>query len=269
MILDVRTETPFWLMKSGFLESYPVLTEDLNVDFAIMGGGISGALQAWHLSNKGALVALVDRQHIGMGSTAASTALLQYDIDKSLHELIEIVGEKKAVRAYEMSLNALLNLEKIAHQLKIENHFERRTSVYFSKNEVDVSFLEEEFRTREKYGYEVELWDKQIVEKNFPFSAPAALYTKPSGIVDPYRLTHGLLQDSLKNGIHIFDKTEILSIEQVSKGIRLHTSQGYKISAKKLVIAGGYESVNYIPFHLVSLTSTYAIISKPLSQKNI
>ncbi len=269
MIRDVRTETPFWLMKNGLMEPYPSLTEDLTVDFAILGGGVSGALQAWHLSKKGASVALVDRGHIGMGSTAASTALLQYDIDKSLHELIEIFGTQKAVRAYEMSLNALLNLEKIAEQLKIENHYEQRTSVYLAKTDNDASFLEKEFKARKKYGLDVELWDGKTVEKNFPFSAPAAIYTKPSGIVDPYRLTHGLLQEALENGARIFDKTEALSIEQISNGIKLHTSQGYKISAKKLVIAGGYESVNYIPFHLVSLTSTYAIISKSLLQNTL
>jgi len=36
-------------MKSGYLEVYHALSEDLKVDFAVMGGGISGALQAWHL----------------------------------------------------------------------------------------------------------------------------------------------------------------------------------------------------------------------------
>lgn len=269
MILDLRTESPFWLMRSGFLESYPVLTQELNVDFAIMGGGISGALQAWHLSQKGATVALVDRRHIGMGSTAASTALLQYDIDKSLHELVDIIGEKKAVRAYEMSLNALLNLEKIAKSLDIDNYFERRSSVYFAETEVDVPFLEKECNIREGYGYKVELWDQKGVEEHFPFSQPCALYTKPGGIVDPYRLTHGLLQDAIKNGARVFDKTEVRSIEQLAGGIKLHTSQGYFISAKKLVIAAGYESINYIPFHLVSLTSTYALISKPLPQDEI
>lgn len=269
MITDVRTESPFWLMKSGFLEVYPSLSEEVKVDFAIMGGGISGALQAWHLSKKGATVALLERRHIGMNSTCASTALLQYDIDKSLHELIEIFGEKKAVRAYEMSVEALLGLEKIARMLDIENDFERRSTVYFAETEVDAPFLEREFRTRERYGYEVELWDAVEIEKRFPFSLPAALYTKPAGTVDPYRLTHGLLQDAIKKGARVFDKTEVLSIEQRTNGVTLHTSQGYRVSAKKLVIACGYESINYIPFKLVSLTSTYALVSEPLPNKEI
>lgn len=264
MVSDVRTESPFWLMKSGFLEVYPSLSNDTTVDFAIMGGGISGALQAFHLSKKGASVALVDRRHIGMGSTCASTALLQYDIDKGLHELIEIFGEKKAVRAYEMSFDALMSLEKIAADLRIENDFTRRTSVYFAETEADNDYLEKECAVREKFGYDVEIWDAEQVSERFAFSAPSALYTKPAATVDPYRLTHGLLQKAISQGAKIFDKTGVQSIEHQSNGVTLHTSQGFRINAKKLVIACGYESINYIPFHLVQLTSTYALISEPL-----
>jgi glycine/D-amino acid oxidase-like deaminating enzyme len=264
MISDVRTESAFWLMKSGFLEVYPSLSEDVNADFVIIGGGISGALQAWHLAQKGAKVVLVDGRHVGMNSTAASTALLQYDIDRALHELIDIFGEKKAVRAYEMSLNALLRLEKIARNLPIENNFERRSSVYFAAYENDVSFLEKEVKTRKKYGYKVELWDAGEVKKRFEFKAPGALYTEPSGTVDPYRLTHGLLLDAIKAGAQVFDKTTVENIERHKNGVTLHTSQGYKISAKKVVIACGYETLNYLPPKLVKLYTTYAIISKPL-----
>lgn len=251
-------------MKSGFLEIFPALSEDIKVDFVIMGGGISGALQAWHLSRKGASVALVDRSHIAMGSTAASTALLQYDIDKSLHELIDIIGEKKAVRAYEMSLQALQSLEEIAKTLEIENHFERRSTVYFAESSRDIPFLEKEVKTREKYGYEVEFWDESAVGERFPFTVPAALYTKPSAVVDPYRLSHGLLQAAIGHGVQVFDKTNVVNVEREKGGVILHTSQGYKVSARKLVIAAGYEAVNYIPFKVASLTSTYALISKPL-----
>ena len=85
-------------MRNGYLETYFTLTEDIKTDFVIIGGGISGALLARSLILKGSPVVLVDRRHIAMGSTSASTALLQYDIDRTLHELIDLLGEKTAVR---------------------------------------------------------------------------------------------------------------------------------------------------------------------------
>ena len=253
MITDIRTESPFWLMKNGYLETYFSLTQDVKADFVIIGGGISGALLAWSLVRKGATVTLVDRRHMAMGSTSASTALLQYDIDRTLHELIEILGEKTAVKAYELSLKALQDLEKIAPKLNIDNEFEPRSSIRFAKYKKDVPFIESEFKARKKYGFDVELWDGKKVDAHFPFSAPAALYTKPSATVDPYRLTHGLLQDAIKRGAKVFDKTGVERIERLNKNVVVHTSQGHKIRAKKVIIACGYESVNYVPMKLASL----------------
>ena len=65
-----------------------------------MGAGISGALVANQLCKAGHKVTIVDRRHAGMGSTPASTALLQYEIDNPLYQLIKDVGEKNAVRSY-------------------------------------------------------------------------------------------------------------------------------------------------------------------------
>ena len=267
--MDVRTESPFWLMKNGYLETYFSLTEDIKTDFVIIGGGISGALLTRSLVMRGSSVVLVDRRHMAMGSTSASTALLQYDIDRTLHELIAILGEKTAVRAYELSLKALLDLEKIALKLKIDNEFQSPSSIRFAKYKKDVPFIENEFEARKKHGFDVELWDEKKAAKHFPFSAPAALYTRPSATADPYRLTHGLLRDGVKRGARVFDKTGVKNIERLNKSVVIHTSQGHKIRAKKVIIACGYESVNYIPMKLATLSSTYAIASEPLLTKDI
>ena len=268
MINDIRTESPFWLMKNGFLYPYDALAHDLKTDFAIMGGGISGALVAWHLAQRGASVVLLDRQHIGMASTSASTALLQYDIDRALHELIEIMGEKAAVRAYKLSHEALEDLEKIAQEIGCEE-FEERLSVRFAKFKKDVPFLEKEYSARHAPGFDVELWDEKKTAQHFPCSAHAALLTRPSAVADPYRLTHALLQDAIKHGALVFDKTGIDEIERTRNGVRLKTENGRSVRAKKLVIACGYESVDYVPFKIGKLKSTYAIISKPTGNKQV
>ncbi len=256
-------------MKNGFLEPYFSLTEDLKTDFVIVGGGISGALLAWTLVGKGASVVLVDRRHMAMGSTSASTALLQYDIDRPLHELIDLLGERTAVRAYELSLNALKDLIKLAPKLKIDNELELRPSFRFASLKKDVGFIEKEFEVRKNFGFDVELWDEKQVADHFPFSSPAALSTRPSATVDPYRLTHGLLQDAGKTGAKIFDKTDVKEIERLARSVVVHTSTGHKINAKKVIIACGYETVDYIPRKLASLSSSYALVSEPLPNKNI
>ncbi|HJU46442.1 MAG TPA: FAD-dependent oxidoreductase, partial [Chitinophagaceae bacterium] len=87
--MDLRSDYPFWLLDQGIIRSYPSLADDIHADIIIMGAGISGALAAWYLCHAGFKVVIVDKRHVGMGSTAASTALLQYEIDTPLAELIE------------------------------------------------------------------------------------------------------------------------------------------------------------------------------------
>lgn len=224
MITDLRTESPFWLMKNGYFEVYESLSEDVKTDFAIIGGGISGALLAWRLTREGASVSLVDRRHIGMGSTCASTALLQYDIDRALHELIDLMGEKKAVRAYRLSREALCNLISLSAKLEIKSNCEQRSGIRFAKFKKDVPFLKKEFSARRRHGFDVELWDQTAVENHFPFSAPAALFTRESAIADPFRMTHAFLQDAISAGAKVFDKTEIKNIERLKKSVVLHAS---------------------------------------------
>ncbi|CAN5555442.1 FAD-dependent oxidoreductase [soil metagenome] len=254
-------------MKNGLVQPYFSLTKDLKVDFVVVGGGISGALTARSLAIAGASVVLLDKRHIAMGSTSASTALLQYDIDRTLSELIDLMGESIAVRAYELSLKALKDLEQIAAGLALDNDFETRLSIRFAKFKKDVPMIEKEYEVRKQNGFDVELWDAATVAKRFPFSAPAALATRPSATVDPYLLTHGLLLDAAVKGVKIFDKTPVERIERSKNGVTIHTASGHRIKARKVVIACGYESVNYLPGKIGTLNSTFAFVTEPLPQK--
>lgn len=262
--MDIRTDNPFWLMKNGFLEVYPSLKEDFSTDYAIIGGGITGALIGWYLTKAGIETAVFDRRHIGMGSTCASTSLLQYEIDTPLFELSEMVGEKDAARSYKLCIESIDALEEISEKLKLSD-FERKPSFCFASRKSDVpDQIEKECRIRRKHGIDVEIWKKEKISETFPFSAPAALFSpKDAAQTDAYKLTHALHKDAIKLGANVFDKTEIAEIRHQKSGVQLKTKNGFSIRAKKLIIACGYESVNYLPVSLVRLHSTYALASEP------
>jgi glycine/D-amino acid oxidase-like deaminating enzyme len=49
--MNLRSGYPFWLAKNGLPFDYPKLEKSIKADVIIMGGGISGALMAYHLIN--------------------------------------------------------------------------------------------------------------------------------------------------------------------------------------------------------------------------
>ena len=85
--MDLKSGYPFWAVKNGLMHAFPPLQADLRCDVAIIGGGITGALIADELAAHGHDVAVVDQRDIGWGSTSASTALLQYEIDTHMVDL--------------------------------------------------------------------------------------------------------------------------------------------------------------------------------------
>src|SRR6185295_11407052 len=104
--MTLRSDGSYWLSLGAPAIEAPPLMGNETCEIAILGGGITGALLADRLTSEGVDVVLVDKRELGVGSTAASTGLLQYEVDTPLVELISRVGEGHAVHAYQRGLRA-------------------------------------------------------------------------------------------------------------------------------------------------------------------
>jgi len=200
-----------------------------------------------------------------MGSTAASTALLQYEIDFPLRELIQKRGLNDAVRSYQLCANAVGKLESIAKQLKVKS-FKTRPSVQFASYASHVKPLQQEFALRKKYGFPVSWLDADGVREKLGIEAVAGILSSCGAEADPYEFTNALLSHAHKKGAAIFDTTEVADIQHRPRSVVLSTTEGYTITARYAIMATGYESYKYLPHRVDQLCSTYAIISKPIPQ---
>ena len=264
--MDLRSQYPYWLLKNGFANTYPVISDNIDTEVAIIGAGITGALVGYHLCKAGVAVVFVDRRHAGMGSTCASTALLQYEIDTPLHQLTGMIGTENAFRSYGLCAESILKLQTICQdELTEDVAFERKTSLFHASTRKDVGLLENEFAARKKLGVDIEWLDKQAVRDKFGFSAPAALLSGLAAQVDAYQLTQALLQACLRMGAKVFDTTAVTGITHGRRGVELKTDKQFAIKARRLVMASGYESRDHLPDKsIIRLNSTFAIISKPI-----
>jgi len=254
---------PFWAVRNGLLATYSALETNLNCEVAIIGGGITGALVAYHLTQAGVETVLLDKRDIGTGSTCGSTGLLQYEIDKPLRELREQVGMRKAGRSYRLCLDAIRTIAKIVKQHHLKCEWQARPSLFLARAEDDLPALEEEARLRQKIGIEVAFWDRRTVEKHFPFSRPGALFSEEAGEIDPHRFTQGLLTVAVDAGLKIYDRTNVTRFIPNRRGMELVTETGHQIQSRRVVIAAGFESQKYLSRQFGQLTSTYALITEP------
>ena len=252
---------PLSLIKNGLLFSYPKLEKDIKTDVLVLGGGISGALAAHYLIQEGIDCTLIDARTIGLGSTCASTSLLQYEIDTPLHQLIKMVGEKNAVRSYKLGVAAISKLAALAAKTGMRD-FELKKSLYYAAYKKNIPFLNKEFESRKKYGFKVKWLEEDQVFKQFGFSSPGGILSDVAATADAYVLTHSLLQYNINKGLKVYDRTKAISIKHSRRNVQLKTQEKFIITAKRLVYATGYEVVDFISKPIVKLSSTYAIASE-------
>src|SRR4051812_31932102 len=108
--MQLHTPRTFSLNTYGPPPDYPALRRDLDADVLVIGAGISGALTTWALQQAGFACTLIDKRAAGTGSTAASTSLLQYELDTSLCALSDRIGRVAAEQTSRLCHDALNRL---------------------------------------------------------------------------------------------------------------------------------------------------------------
>lgn len=264
--MNLTSSHPFWSVHNGLPATYPSLQRNVSCDVLVIGGGITGALAAFHLVEAGVRTVVIDKREIGTGSTSASTALLQYEVDVPLRELNKKIGPADAARSYKLCRGAIGKLERLAVRLKIKCGFERKRSLFLARHAREIPELREEFALRRKIGFDLEFFDAKEIQDRFPFSRPAALYSQDGGQVDPHRLTHGLLAAGLHRGLEVYDRTKMANLEETRRGVRVTMENGMVITARRAVIAAGFESKELLRAGAGTLKSTYALISEPKTE---
>src|SRR5690606_29894985 len=123
MLMNLKSNEPFWLIKNGLMSSYPSLRKDKECDILIIGGGITGSLIAHQCIKDGFNTILIDKREICNGSSSATTSMLQYEIDTPLHKLIELIGKEGAMESYKACDKAIDQLESITKEINSKASF--------------------------------------------------------------------------------------------------------------------------------------------------
>lgn len=263
--MDLHSGLPYWILKNSLYDFYNPLEKDCSIDVAVIGSGITGALVAHELCKAGIPCAVFDKRTLATGSTAASTAQLQYEIDMPLHKLIPLVGEEHAVKAFKDCLQSITDIETVFNETGIDVDFLRIPTVYYSTNKKGVDFLEKEYKVRKQHKLPVRFLNEEALKKYQHIDGLAALQNATSAQMDAYKAAIGLLAYHYdKKELSVFTHTKIERAAKTDKGYKLTTEKGHTVACRYVIIASGFEAGQFLPKKVMKLESTYAIISEPV-----
>jgi glycine/D-amino acid oxidase-like deaminating enzyme len=251
--------------------AYPVpkirgtrLKRSVSTDVVVVGAGISGAMIAQSLTEAGKRPLIVDRRRGALlGSTAASTALLQFELDTPLTRLSASIGRRKAEKVWIASRDAVNELRTRSRRLNIDAHFTSRPSLYLAGNVLDAHGLKREAAHRQHIGLASEYLDRATLRHHFGISRPAALLNHGNAEANPVELAAGYLRRAIEAGARFHAPHEVADIECQRRGTTLHMSEGIEVHARHVIFCTGYELAKIVPAAGHKIASTWAMATRP------
>ena len=206
------------------------LTENLDTDIVIIGGGIAGLSIAYCLTQAGKKVILIEDGFIGSGETGRTTAHIVTALDNRYYILENIFGEADTKLIAESHKAAIDFIENTVKKEKINCEFERLNGYLFLDPSDEKESLKKELEAASKAGIKVGEMDRV---PGLLSDEGRCLCFSDQAQFHPMKYLKGLTYAIEQKGGKIFTESHASIINH--NGIT--TKDGHTISANHVVVA--------------------------------
>jgi glycine/D-amino acid oxidase-like deaminating enzyme/nitrite reductase/ring-hydroxylating ferredoxin subunit len=238
--------------------SYPSLERDLEVDVAVIGGGIAGVTTALFCKQDGLRVAVLEKGVVSGAATGMSTAKASA-LQKSVLSEVRKVAGKDALIAYAQSNAAALErMDALVHEHSIDCSWERVPDYTYAGDESQVSTVEEIVEAGNEAGLPVE----QTTDVPLPFDVPAAARLDGQAQFQPATYTRALAALADGDGSSVFESTMVTGVSEGSPH-EVHVEGGVTVRARHVVVATQYPLLDRgVFFARLEATRSYIVAGK-------
>jgi glycine/D-amino acid oxidase-like deaminating enzyme len=237
-------ETSYW-NATAKAPGFPRLDADVQVDVAIIGGGIVGITTARLLKDMGRTVAVIEARRVGREVTGRSTAKMTSQHSTIYQTLERKFGEPRALLYAEAQERAIHEIARLAAAHRIAADIEPMSAFTYTRDEKTVGEIEKEVEVAQRLGLPATLVRGDI---GLPYQVLAAVRFDGQAQFHPTRYVAGLAATIPGGGSHVFENSRAIDWEPT----RVTTDAG-TVAASTVIMAthlplgqiGGYYSMAY------------------------
>ncbi len=210
--------------------NFPPLQEEVDVDVAIIGAGITGLTAAALLKRAGKTVAVIEAGKVVTGITGHTTAKLTSSHGR-IYSLVAKSFGKEGARLYGESNQA--GIEQVAQLVEeegIDCDFSRQPNYLYSPSQEGVSALREEAETAAAVGLPATF----TTEVPLPFDVAGAVRFDDQVAFHPRKYLLHLAGLVPGDGSHVFESTRALDVKEEAR-CRVETERGALHSSDVIV----------------------------------
>lgn len=219
---------------TGTVDTAPfaTLNDDIDVDVAIVGGGITGMTAALALKNAGLHIALLEQGQVGRGSTGDSTGNLYVSTDQHLTAMEALWNTAIMQQVAHSRRDAITAIEQTVNKFQIACAFSRCPWYLYCLEEDTrlLELIEREYLAATSAGIPCEVTTSVPLR---PMVA-RALRMDQQAQIHPSRYVHGLARALNDEQCRIFEKSPV---NHVSINGHLLACNGHTVRAKQVILA--------------------------------
>lgn len=220
----------YWLQNQPD-HTYAELSDDIEVDVTIIGGGIVGVMAAYELKQAGYTVAIIEQNTIGHGTTGGTTGKVTSQHGLIYSKLIKKFGHKSA-KLYGLGYEqALRDIEGVIDRESIECGFSWQDNYVYTTEQDKLEIFQQEA----KDATSLSLPATFETALGLPFDVVGAVKFSRQARLNAYDLTAGLAARIADKKNFIFENSKATRIKDGSP-CRVETRKG-SVTSKHIVVA--------------------------------
>ncbi len=202
------SEQSFWQGTADMVR-FPPITQDLEADVAIVGGGITGMVAALLLSRAGKSVVVMEAMRVGEGTTGFSTGNLYASVDERLASIRDAWNAETAASVVRSRTAALNLIEQTISEFGIVCGFARRPQYLLATDDEQSEQLAGELEALQEAG----LLASEVKEVPLPIAFVRALKIENQAQFHPLAYVRGLARAIQSDNCRIFEDSPVAEID--------------------------------------------------------
>lgn len=220
-----------WKLEDSMMEES--LKQDMNVDVAIVGGGLAGMMTAYYLRNCSKNVILLEKDTVGSGLSSSTTGKLTYLQDQMYPEIEKSRSKEDAKAYFESQKEAMKLAKSIILKHNIDCNLTPVASYLFAS--VDDKELKEE----KAFLKEVQCPFEECNELPISFPCKEAIFVHDTYCFHPVKFIQEIKKLILHSSVRIYENTRVTALDHGEDGYTLYTKD-HKIKAQQVIITTHY-----------------------------